>query len=272
MTQLTGQSWGFIADAIQSVSPNVVFVSPSKGTVGSAIVITGAALTGALSVKFCSISQPMFTVVNDTTITTNAPQLALPPRSQICDVVVTKSGGSSTASSTSQFSYLPNVKSIIPVSGGVGAIATITGTSFLGATTVTLCGTTQSKFTVVNDTQIKWTVSDAGTTVLKTCDVVISTSTGRSSTSNSDAFTYAPQGVGGTTNHAPNAPTNSSKILYMTAAGIAAATLFVVAALMRQHDPEKKDERQFQAQEEPATNLPLLAPKAEVSTKYHACS
>jgi len=101
--------------------------------------------------------------------------------------------------------------------------------------------------------------------VSKTCNVVITTSAGRSSTSDNDAFEYIPQS-------STNAPTNSNKILYITAAGVAAAALFAVAGLMRQHDPEKKDERQFQAQEEPATNLPLLASKAEVSIKYHVCS
>ncbi len=265
MTQTAGLRWGFIADAVQSVSPNVVFVYPAKGIVGTSVIITGTSLIGTISVRFCATLQPAFTVVNDTTLATTAPQVASPPSSQTCNVVVTKSGGSSITSSTSQFSFLPSVKSVSPTFGGNGTIVTITGTSFIGTTTLTVCGASQPSFTVTNDTQVRWTVSDAGVNVSKTCNVVITTSAGRSSTSDNDAFEYIPQS-------STNAPTNSNKILYITAAGVAAAALFAVAGLMRQHDPEKKDERQFQAQEEPATNLPLLASKAEVSIKYHVCS
>ena len=270
MTQAGALSWGFIADAVQSVSPSVIFVSPSKGIVGTGITITGTSLTGTLFVTFCATLQLAFIVVNDTTITTTAPQVASPPNSQSCDVVVTKSGGISVTSLTDRFSFLPSVKSVSPPSGGNGVIATVTGTGFVGTATLSLCGVSQPRFTVTNDTQIIWTVSDIGVTASKPCDLVITNSVGRSSTSTSDAFTYAPQG-GGATNHAPNAPTNSNKILYITAAGIAAVSLFAVAGLMRQHDPEKKDELQFQAKEESVTNSFPPASQAEISIKYHVC-
>jgi hypothetical protein len=258
MTQAGGLSWGFIADAVQSVSPSVVFVSPSKGIVGTGITITGTSLTGTLFVTFCATLQPAFIVINDTTITTTAPQVASPPSSQTCDVVVTKSGGNSGTSPTGHFSFLPRLKSVSPSSGGNGAIATVTGTSFVGSTTLSLCGVSQPRFTVTNDTQIIWTVSDIGVTASKPCDLVITNSIGRSSTSNSDAFTYAPQG-GGATNHAPNAATNSNKILYITAAGIAAVSLFAVAGLMRPRDPEKKEEQHVRPKRNLQVNSPLAA-------------
>jgi len=264
MTQTASSSWGFIADAVRSGYPNVVFVSPSKGIVGTEVTITGTSFTDTLSVRFCGALQPVFTVVNDTTITTFAPQLNSPPNSEICDVSVTKSGGTSTTSPNSQFSFLPNVKSVSPTRGGNGVIATITGTSFIGTTSVTLCGTSQSRITVINDTQIRWAVSDTGATISKPCDVVITNSVGSSSASNGDQFTYVPQIGGGTANHTPNAPTNSAKILLITTAGIAAAALFVVAGTMRHKDPEKKEDVQVHPQEEPATNSPPHAHQAKL--------
>jgi len=254
MTQAAGLSWGFIADAVRSGSPSIIVVSPNKGTAGIGIVITGSSFTGVLSVEFCATLQPTFTVVNDTTITTIAPQLTTPPSSQTCDVSVTKSGGGSTSSLTSRFSFLPSVKSMSPTSGGNGILVTIIGTSFIGTTDVTLCGTSQARFTVINDTQIRWAVSDTGAAASEQCDVVVTNSIGSSSTSNRDQFTYTPQIRGGTTSHTPNVPTNSARILLITTAGIAVAALFLVAGSMRPRDPEKNENRQVQAQGKPPTN------------------
>jgi hypothetical protein len=244
MMQAGGTSWGFISDAVRSASPSITYISPSKGIVGTGITITGTSFTSTLAVSFCTTLQPTFIVINDTLITTTAPQIALPPVSQTCSIVVTKNGGNSTALPTGQFSYLPNVESVEPMSGGNGTAATITGTSFVGTTSITLCGISQPRFTITNDTQIKLSISYLGATASQPCDVVITNSVGKSETSNRDAFTYTPQSGSGGTNHSPNTPTNPNKLLYITIASIAAIALVAMAGLMRRWDPRKKDRRQ----------------------------
>jgi hypothetical protein len=257
MTQTGGSSWGLIADAVESALPTVASVSPNQGIVGTRITIFGTSFISAVTVKFCGTTQP-FTVVNDTSIATTAPQVSSPSVMQVCDVVVTNGAGTSVPLGAAQFSFLPSVASVSPTSGGNETVATVIGTSFVGTTAATVCGVPQPKFTVINDTMIRMTISNIGMTESKPCDVVIANAIGRSSTSKSDLFTYTPQS-GGTTNHVPNTPTNSRKILYITIAGIAAAVLIAVAGLMRRWDPSKKEHRHVQAQEEPASNPPLPA-------------
>jgi hypothetical protein len=240
MTQNGGSNWGFIADAVESALPTVASVSPNQGIVGTRITILGTSFISAVTVKFCGTTQP-FTVVNDTSIVTTAPQVSSSSIMQVCDVVVTNGAGTSVPLGADQFSFLPDVVSVSPISGGSGTITTVIGSSFIGTTAVTLCGVPQPEFTVINDTIIRFTISDTGVTASKMCDVVITNSMGRSSTSNNDAFTYNPQSSG-TTNHPPNTPTNPNRILYIIIAGIAAGVLVAVAVLMRRWDPGRREQ------------------------------
>lgn len=239
MTQTGGKSWGFIADAIQSALPAITSVSPSIGVAGTAVTISGASFTDAITVTFCGTSRPAFRVVNDTSIITTAPKVFSPRNSQMCDIVVTNLAGSSLASVANQFSFLPSILSINPIRGHDGTILTITGSSFVGTTAVTLCGVFQPQFTIVNDTQIKLTVSLPGVTESKSCDLVVINPIGKSSTSGNDVFDYASQNPGGGSARTPGAPT-SNKLLYIALASIAAVSLVTVAVLMRRWDPEKK--------------------------------
>jgi hypothetical protein len=254
MTQTDGASWGLIADAIQSASPSVTSVSPNKGSVGTIVSIKGASLTDVTILNFCGTSQPSFRVVNDTLITTTAPQLIAPPSTQTCDVTVVSTVGTSAGMFTNQFSFLPIVTSVGPATGGAGTLVRITGSGFIGTVVVALCGTSQPKFTIINDTQISLTISNLGIATSKSCDVEISNPVGKSSISSNDVFTYVQGGSSGGTNRSPNIPTNSNKLLYITLAGIAAGMLVAVAGLMRRWDPRRKEPRHFQTEKEPATH------------------
>ncbi len=258
VTQTGGTSWGFIADAVLSELPTVTSVSPSKGAVGAPLTITGASFTNVATLTFCGKAQS-FTIASDQIIWTSAPQISSPSNIQTCDIVVTGGAGSSRASVADQFSFLPNVSSLSPSTGSNGTEVRVTGTSFVGTTGVTFCGVSQRRHTVINDTQIRFTIYGPGLTASKSCDIVVTNSIGNSSTSGNDVFSYVPQSQGGGTTHAPNAPTISNKTLYIILAGIAAVALIAVVGLMRRWDPGKKGQNHVRIQEEPASNPPLPA-------------
>lgn len=193
MTQTSGDGWGLIVDAVKASSPAVLSIIPDRGVVGSPIEITGISLNDTSEVRFCGISQPSFTVVNDSLIKTLAPQLANPPSTQICDIVVTTAEGNSAIVSPDRFSFLPRVVSITPTSGGVGTAVTITGTGFIGATLVSICGVSQPRIFVTNDTQIVTTVPGISLTASTRCAVSVTNSNGSGNSSQANWFTFLPQ-------------------------------------------------------------------------------
>jgi sugar lactone lactonase YvrE len=106
------------------------------------------------------------------------------------DVEVTTPGGTSAAGAGDKFTYgpPPNVTGIQPNFGptGGGTKVTITGTHFLGATSVTFGATAASEFKVESETQIS-TTSPAGS---GTVDIVVTAPTGPSATGQADTFAY----------------------------------------------------------------------------------
>lgn len=151
------------------LTPTVSSLDVSSGQVGQAVTITGTHLTAATDVLFGSISaSASFVVVDDSTITVNVPGGSL---EGTVDVKVLTPNGDVAA--PSQFTVtvpaptttiadavaipLADVTSILPESGEVGTLVTITGTGFLGATQVSFNGAIVAA-TVVDDTTITATV------------------------------------------------------------------------------------------------------------------
>src|SRR5206468_2267578 len=114
---------------------------------------------------------------------------------------VTNSTGSSPTSSADQFTYInppPIVTGLSSASGLVsgGTSLTITGSQFIGATSVTFGAVVASSFTVSDDDTIQVLIpaGSAGTV-----DVRVTTGAGTSATSNLDQYTYqSSSGAGGT--------------------------------------------------------------------------
>lgn len=242
IAQTNGVSWGFIADAVQSALPTSISISPAEGPVGSAVTIRGASFLGVTTVSFCGMSQPPFKIINDTAISTIAPQLLDPPNNQTCHIILSNSAGNSLAVAD-QFSFLPSVSSVSPAVGGNGTLVKISGSGFVGATAVGLCNIIQPRFTVVNDTQITLIVSDPGLTSSKFCDILVTNSVGKSSSSGDDVFNYVPHNQGAGTSHVPSTSANSDKILYIVLAGLGAVGLISLASVMRRWDPARKRPR-----------------------------
>jgi hypothetical protein len=144
------------------VTPVISSLNPASGLVGTSVTITGTTFTGTTGVSFNGTAAS-FTVVNNTTITTNVPVGATTG-----NVTVTTPGGTSNGINftvTPPAPTAPTITSFTPGSGPVGTVVTITGTNLTGATDVSFNGTAAS-FTVNSTTSITATVPGAATTGL----------------------------------------------------------------------------------------------------------
>ncbi len=173
--------------------PSVSGLSPSSGAVSTVVTITGTGLTGASAVSFGATAASSFTVVSDTQITATAPA-----GTGAVDVIVTTPGGTSPIVAADKFTYTtppptPAVSAVSPTTGSAGAVVTITGTGFTGATAVSFGATAASSFTVVSDTQITATAPAGSGSV----DITVTTPAGTSPAVAVDKFTYAPPAVTG---------------------------------------------------------------------------
>jgi len=183
--------------------PTVSGVSPSSGpaTGGTPVTITGTNLSGTMAVRFGNSLAAILAVVSSTQVTATSPPGAV----GTVDVTVTTSSGTSTNSSADHYTYVasslvPTVSGVLPSSGPAtgGNSVTITGTNLTGATAVTFGTTAAATFSVVSSTQVTAT-SPAG--LAGTVDVTVTTSSGTSTISSADHYTYvaSPSSVNSTT-------------------------------------------------------------------------
>jgi len=147
-------------------------------------------LTG---VTFNGITATAVNVVSDSEITLTTPAASSPGTA---DVQVVNEGGTSAITTTDQFTYVltPTVGGVSPNAGppAGGTIVTITGTSFSGATQVTLGGAPIS-YTVQDDSTISATIPATSATSVSTADLRVTTQGGLSAVQQpADQFTYYP--------------------------------------------------------------------------------
>ncbi len=175
--------------------PTVNSVAPSSGPAagGTAVTLTGTGFTGATSVRFGGVAATGLTVLNDSTITVNAPSGS----AGTVDVTVTTPGGTSSFRSADQFTYLaaPSISGISPTAGPLagGTSVILTGSGFTGATGVRF-GATAASFTFSNDHQITATSPANGAGVY---DITVTTPAGTSSTTSADQFSYVNPPIAG---------------------------------------------------------------------------
>jgi len=138
-------------------APVVTSLSPTAGKVtgGTTVTITGTGFTGATAVKFGSVAATSFTVVSSTEITAVSPAQAA---STHFIFVTTPVGGTNASGPADQFTYapIPTVTGLSPTSGkqSGGTTVTITGTGFIGATSVVFGTVAGTSVDVVNSTTI----------------------------------------------------------------------------------------------------------------------
>lgn len=154
---------------VDPLAPTLASFTPSTGNIGSTVTLTGTNLTGTTNVLFGSTAATSFTVgAGGTSLTATVP-LTLAAGNVTITVVNTH--GSATTAGTFSVTVppppppaVPTVTSTNPTHGLVGTAVTLTGTGFLGTTSVKFNGTAQPTFTVVNDTTIQTSVPTGATT------------------------------------------------------------------------------------------------------------
>jgi IPT/TIG domain len=183
--------------------PTVASISPNNGGAsgGTAVTITGSALTASPQVFFGQSSAPSVTVNGDGTLTAVSP--AGTPGASVY-VTVTTVGGTSDASSSRMFTYQPPPSgTMAPVVGPLigGTLFTISGTNFFGTVSVTFGGVAATGVTVDSLTQIHG-YSPAFASP-QSVSVVLTTGSGSTTVG---TFTYDPvPTMGSLTSSSPNA-------------------------------------------------------------------
>jgi hypothetical protein len=132
-------------------APVINSFNPTTVNTGATVTISGENFNGVTAVSFGGVPATSFTVVNPTTIT------AVVGTGASGSVSVITPGGTATLAG---LIYVPPpiISSFTPTSGTVGAVITITGQNFSGATQVLFEGIAPASFNVVSSTQIQATI------------------------------------------------------------------------------------------------------------------
>ena len=178
--------------------PAVTALSPTSGptTGGTTVVVMGTGFTEVTAVTFGSTVATSFTVNSAAQITAIAPAHA----AGMVDVRVTAGGAQSATTAADNYTYVsassPTVTAVNPTSGSTagGNSLVISGTSFTGATSVTIGSTTLTGgFTVDSAAQI--TVTSVPAHAAGTVDVTVTTANGTSATNSADQYAFVSPNV-----------------------------------------------------------------------------
>jgi hypothetical protein len=175
------------AEEAFAAPPTISSFDPTSGPVGTPVQINGSDFSGgspATAVTFNGTAAT-FTIDSNVRITATVPVGATDG-----PIAVTNADGTATSAASFDVtpSPVPTITSFNPTSGSVGTSVQITGTGFIGASSVTFNGTAAT-FTVNSDTQITATVAAGATT-----GPIVVTTPGGTATS-STAFTVQVQTV-----------------------------------------------------------------------------
>ena len=131
--------------------PTITGFSPTTGSVGSSVAISGTKFTGATAVKFNGVSAA-FTVNSSTNISATVPSGAATG-----SIAVTTPDGTATSAANFVVSAAPAITGFTPASGAIGTTVSIAGANFTGSTDVSFGGVSAS-FVVNSSVQITATV------------------------------------------------------------------------------------------------------------------
>ncbi|MFD5393302.1 IPT/TIG domain-containing protein [Streptomyces sp. NPDC127097] len=197
------------------MAPVVTGVSPAQGAPagGTSVVIIGSGFTGATLVRF-GPNGTNFVIVSDTLITARTPA-----GTGTVQVTVTAPTGTSNQNVLFTYTSVPTLSSLSPASGPTsgGNTVTLTGTNFLGATSVKF-GANVATILTVTATQIT-VIAPANT---GTVAVTVTTPGG---TSNALSYTYVAAPVPVLSSLSPaSGPTSGGNTVTLNGTNLSGAT------------------------------------------------
>lgn len=141
--------------------PVLTSISPNSGPVGTAVTLTGTSFVGTTGISFNGTLAQTFAVTNATTATATVPAGATSGPVTLTTASDPSNGLPFTVAGTST-GTAPTITLFGLTMGPVGAIIKLTGTNFLGATSVLFNGTA-AQFTVINGTTVMATIPAGAT-------------------------------------------------------------------------------------------------------------
>ena len=145
------------ATTLEVPSPTLTHFTPTSGSVGTRVTLTGSGFLGAAAVAFNEVPASHFEVHSETSI-----EAIVPLDATSGPISVVTPGGTAVSSATFTVSH-PTVARFTPASGPAGTRVTLTGTGFLGATAVKFNGVDASSFEVHSGMSIEAVVPAAAT-------------------------------------------------------------------------------------------------------------
>ena len=160
-------------------NPTIIKIAPTSGPIGTTITITGTNLTGASLVTFAGGA-----TAAPSGVTATSALVVAPTGAKTGTLKVTTPGG--TTASTASFTVVPppTITSFSPTfvkSGAPATKITVTGTSFVGVSSVTWHGTNLTGVTVSGTTSLAATIPKSSLTSPASSSIVVTTSAGTTS-------------------------------------------------------------------------------------------
>ncbi len=174
--------------------PRVTGISPGIGpaTGGTSVTISGDGFTAATAVDFGS-NPASFTINSDTSITAVSPADTSGVSPDTLDVTVVSAGGTSFTSSSDKFTtYVqPTITGVNPNSGppSGGYYVTVTGTNFVGTTSVDV-GDVVTAFQVVDNNTLSVYIPGSDSSPGDSTSISVTSPGGTSPSTSADQFTY----------------------------------------------------------------------------------
>jgi len=134
-------------------TPTINTFSPSEGGYGTLVSFAGNNLNGATEVRLNGTLCPGFTVVNNSLIRFTVPTGTLPGK-----ITVLTPGGLATSANNFLVYPPPEILSVSPLTGNIGATVSISGNHLSSVQTVRIGNAITSTFIAVNNNLIRFAV------------------------------------------------------------------------------------------------------------------
>ena len=141
------------------LAPLISSFTPTSGIIGTEVTISGDHFNGTAAVKFNGTSAASFTVVSNTQVRATVPTGATTGK-----INVTNTEGTGISSADFTVILPSSLSSFIPANGPVSTEVTISGSNFIGTTSVDFNGVSASAFIVDSNSQVRAIVPAGATT------------------------------------------------------------------------------------------------------------